>query len=63
MRGIIVYWYCNTLSELYCTGMFDSNSLHFELVHKWTGLLVEPVADFFTAMEGAHRLGMANIIN
>ena len=28
-------------------GATDSNTLHFELAHQWSGLLVEPVKGYY----------------
>ena len=31
-------------------GATDSTSLHFEIAHQWSGLLIEPVSRFFSAL-------------
>ena len=31
-------------------GATDSTSLHFEIAHQWSGLLIEPVSRFFSSL-------------
>ena len=37
-------------------GATDSTSLHFEIAHKWSGLLVEPVSRFLIFFIFGHHL-------
>ena len=42
-------------------GATDSTSLHFEIAHQWSGLLIEPVSRFFSSRWGftlAHGAGL-----
>ena len=40
-------------------GEYDSTTLHFELQHGWTGLLVEPVPQYFTELLTKNRKAWA----
>ena len=42
-------------------GATDSTSLHFEIAHQWSGLLIEPVARFFHLVVVIWGLNLAHI--